>query len=65
MSGRTASRCACGFTCSDWGHDEPAWSAYYDGDGVRLGQVINGEPITYYLYLVALPASEQLTQRTT
>jgi RHS repeat-associated protein len=29
------------------------WSAVYDGDGVRLGQAVNGVPVTYTLDLAA------------
>lgn len=43
------------------------WSASYDGDGVRLGQVINGVPVTYTLDqaapLVTVLAQEQFNNR--
>ena len=45
------------------------WSAQYDGDGVRLSQVVNGQPITYTLDLAAplvtVLAEAQLNKRTT
>ena len=49
----------------------PGWSGApsYDGDGVRLSQVVNGQPITYTLDLAAplvtVLAEAQLNQRTT
>ncbi len=40
-----------------------AWSASYDGDGVRLGQVVNGAPITYTVDLAG-PLVTVLAQQT-